>query len=46
MEVTDWLIVFGICRSSDDGTCRIWDARHSQGCARVYVPRRTDDVAG
>ncbi|XP_076901951.1 uncharacterized protein LOC143556546 [Bidens hawaiensis] len=38
--------VFQILSSSDDGTCRIWDARYTQGCARVYVPRRTDDVAG
>ncbi|KAL8232778.1 hypothetical protein R6Q57_002556 [Mikania cordata] len=38
--------VFQLLSSSDDGTCRIWDARYSQGCARIYVPRRTDDVAG
>ncbi|KAI7750751.1 hypothetical protein M8C21_013053 [Ambrosia artemisiifolia] len=38
--------VFQLLSSSDDGTCRIWDARHSQGCARIYVPRQTNNVAG
>ncbi|GJY82326.1 bromodomain and WD repeat-containing protein 1 [Tanacetum coccineum] len=33
-------------KSSDDGTCRIWEARSSQCPARVFVPRRTGDVAG
>ncbi|XP_071741862.1 uncharacterized protein [Rutidosis leptorrhynchoides] len=38
--------VFQLLSSSDDGTCRIWDARFSQCPARVYVPKRTDNVAG
>ncbi|KAK1437216.1 hypothetical protein QVD17_03004 [Tagetes erecta] len=38
--------VFQLLSSSDDGTCRIWDARYTQCCARIYVPRRSDDVAG
>ncbi|KAI3819205.1 hypothetical protein L1987_13030 [Smallanthus sonchifolius] len=38
--------VFQLLSASDDGTCRIWDARYSQGCARIYVPRRADDLAG
>lgn len=38
--------VFQLLSSSDDGTCRIWDSRYSQCRARIYVPRRTDDVAG
>ena len=28
-----------ICRSSDDGTCRIWDARGAQFAPRIYIPR-------
>ncbi|KAF2532377.1 hypothetical protein F2Q70_00032193 [Brassica cretica] len=27
------------CRSSDDGTCRIWDARGAQFAPRIYLPR-------
>lgn len=38
--------VFQLLSSSDDGTCRIWDARYSQCRARIYVPRQTNDVAG
>ncbi|GJT31924.1 PH-interacting protein-like isoform X1 [Tanacetum coccineum] len=37
---------FQLLSSSDDGTCRIWEARSSQCPARVFVPRRTGDVAG
>lgn len=37
---------FQLLSSSDDGTCRIWEARSSQCPARVFVPRRTADVAG
>lgn len=35
-----------ICRSSDDGTCRIWDARNAEIRPRIYVPRPPDSVAG
>ncbi|MFS8014226.1 putative transcription factor WD40-like family [Helianthus anomalus] len=38
--------VFQLLSSSDDGTCRIWDARYSQLCARIYVPKQTNDAAG
>ncbi|KAL2239051.1 UNVERIFIED_CONTAM: Bromodomain and WD repeat-containing protein 1 [Sesamum indicum] len=33
-------------RSSDDGTCRIWDARHSQCRPRVYLPKPTEAATG
>ncbi|ONK66935.1 uncharacterized protein A4U43_C06F13740 [Asparagus officinalis] len=33
-------------RSSDDGTCRIWDARHAQLSPRIYVPKPADALAG
>lgn len=46
VQISHCLIVLDLCRSSDDGTCRIWDARSSQCPARVFVPRRTADVAG
>ncbi|KAG5116454.1 hypothetical protein JHK84_042567 [Glycine max] len=32
--------------SSDDGTCRIWDARYTQSSPRLYVPRPSDSVIG
>ncbi|KAL7582189.1 hypothetical protein Lser_V15G41522 [Lactuca serriola] len=38
--------VFQLLSSSDDGSCRIWDARYSQCRPRIYVPKRTDAVAG
>lgn len=38
--------VFQLLSSSDDGSCRIWDARFSHCRPRVYVPRRTDEAAG
>ncbi|KAJ4793331.1 WD40 domain-containing protein [Rhynchospora pubera] len=31
--------VYQLLSSSDDGTCRIWDARYSQQSLRVYVPK-------
>ena len=31
---------------SDDGTCRIWDARYTQSSPRLYVPRPSDSVIG
>ncbi|XP_027187963.1 uncharacterized protein [Cicer arietinum] len=36
--------VYQLLSSSDDGTCRIWDARHTQSSARLYVPRPSDSV--
>lgn len=33
-------------RSSDDGTCRIWDARYSQWHPRIYVPSPSDAGIG
>ncbi|GLT70273.1 hypothetical protein SLA2020_423650 [Shorea laevis] len=38
--------VYHLLSSSDDGTCRIWDARYSQLSPRIYVPRPSDSVAG
>ncbi|KAA8527385.1 hypothetical protein F0562_034900 [Nyssa sinensis] len=38
--------VYQLLSSSDDGTCRIWDARYSQFSPRIYVPRPPDSVAG
>nr|GMD76560.1 PH-interacting protein [Ipomoea batatas] len=38
--------VYQLLSSSDDGTCRIWDARHSQFSPRVYVPKPPESVAG
>lgn len=35
-----------ICRSSDDGTCRIWDARYSQYSPRIYLPKPPDAITG
>ncbi|KAK6161017.1 hypothetical protein DH2020_004398 [Rehmannia glutinosa] len=37
---------YQLLSSSDDGTCRIWDARYSQFTPRIYVPRPSDAVAG
>lgn len=31
--------LLNFCRSSDDGTCRIWDARGAQFAPRIYLPR-------
>ncbi|XP_061344787.1 uncharacterized protein LOC133290675 [Gastrolobium bilobum] len=38
--------VYQLLSSSDDGTCRIWDARHTQSSSRIYVPRPSDSVIG
>lgn len=38
--------VYQLLSSSDDGTCRIWDARYSQFSPRIYVPRPPDSIAG
>ncbi|XP_009598019.1 uncharacterized protein [Nicotiana tomentosiformis] len=37
--------VYQLLSSSDDGTCRIWDARYSQCVPRVYSPRPKDNVS-
>lgn len=41
-----YFVIFYIYRSSDDGTCRIWDARYSQSTPRIYAPKPSDVVAG
>ncbi|KAJ4956498.1 hypothetical protein NE237_013281 [Protea cynaroides] len=38
--------VYQLLSSSDDGTCRIWDARYSNFTPRVYLPRPVDVTAG
>ncbi|CAA3003798.1 bromodomain and WD repeat-containing 3 isoform X1 [Olea europaea subsp. europaea] len=38
--------VYQLLSSSDDGTCRIWDARYSQCSLRVYLPKPIDSTAG
>ncbi|XP_043708023.1 PH-interacting protein-like isoform X2 [Telopea speciosissima] len=38
--------VYQLLSSSDDGTCRIWDARNSNFSPRVYVPRPMEVTAG
>ena len=35
-----------ICRSSDDGTCRIWDARYSHYSPRIYLPKPSEAATG
>ncbi|KAK7278183.1 hypothetical protein RJT34_23208 [Clitoria ternatea] len=37
--------VYQLLSSSDDGTCRIWDARNSHS-PRIYVPRPSDAING
>lgn len=37
---------YQLLSSSDDGTCRIWDARYSQFTPRIYVPKPLDSLAG
>ncbi|KAL5541939.1 hypothetical protein UlMin_009649 [Ulmus minor] len=37
---------YHLLSSSDDGTCRIWDARNSQLNPRIYIPRPSDSIAG
>ncbi|CAN8285870.1 unnamed protein product [Cochlearia groenlandica] len=38
--------VYQLLSSSDDGTCRIWDARYSQWLPRIYVPSPSDTGTG
>ncbi|OVA02540.1 Bromodomain [Macleaya cordata] len=38
--------IYNLLSSSDDGTCRIWDARYSQLSPRIYIPKPTDATAG
>ncbi|XP_050218722.1 uncharacterized protein LOC126669321 [Mercurialis annua] len=38
--------IYQLLSSSDDGTCRIWDARSSNFSPRIYVPRPSDSLAG
>ncbi|MFS7938120.1 putative transcription factor WD40-like family [Helianthus anomalus] len=38
--------VYQLLSSSDDGSCRIWDARNSQFSPRVYVPKPPEAQAG
>ncbi|KAF3581756.1 hypothetical protein DY000_02036135, partial [Brassica cretica] len=38
--------VYQLLSSSDDGTCRIWDARYSQWLPRIYVPNPLDAGTG
>lgn len=38
--------VYQLLSSSDDGSCRIWDAKSSRITPRIYLPKPTDDVAG
>ncbi|WCJ22313.1 WD40/YVTN repeat-like-containing domain Bromodomain [Euphorbia peplus] len=38
--------VYQLLSSSDDGTCRIWDARNSHCSPRIYVPKPSNNVAG
>ncbi|KAL8138375.1 hypothetical protein V2J09_004376 [Rumex salicifolius] len=37
---------YQLLSSSDDGTCRIWDARNSQNKPRIYEPRRVEALTG
>ncbi|XP_057992634.1 uncharacterized protein LOC110633006 isoform X2 [Hevea brasiliensis] len=38
--------VYQLLSSSDDGTCRIWDARYSNSSPRTYIPRPSDSIIG
>ncbi|XP_031503673.1 uncharacterized protein LOC116266564 [Nymphaea colorata] len=38
--------VYQLLSSSDDGTCRIWDARSSSVNPRIYLPKPPETVAG
>ncbi|KAK8489689.1 hypothetical protein V6N13_032049 [Hibiscus sabdariffa] len=38
--------VYQLLSSSDDGTCRIWDARNAEVRPRIYVPKPSDSLAG
>ncbi|XP_047090292.1 LOW QUALITY PROTEIN: PH-interacting protein-like [Lolium rigidum] len=37
---------FQLLSSSDDGTCRMWDARYSQQPPRIYIPKPPDVAPG
>ncbi|KAL3648108.1 hypothetical protein CASFOL_009076 [Castilleja foliolosa] len=37
---------YHLLSSSDDGTCRVWDARYSQMRPRVYLPKPSDASTG
>ncbi|XP_019428466.1 PREDICTED: bromodomain and WD repeat-containing protein 3-like isoform X1 [Lupinus angustifolius] len=38
--------VYQLLTSSDDGTCRLWDARYSQRNPRIYMPKPSDATTG
>lgn len=38
--------VYQLLSSSDDGTCRIWDARYSQSSPQIYLPKPSNAVTG
>lgn len=38
--------MYQLLSSSDDGTCRIWEARNSQIAPRIYVARPRDPAVG
>ncbi|XP_075639920.1 uncharacterized protein LOC142611701 isoform X1 [Castanea sativa] len=38
--------IYQLLSSSDDGTCRIWDARYSNLKPRVYMPKPSDILNG
>ncbi|XP_068310472.1 uncharacterized protein [Pyrus communis] len=38
--------VYQLLSSSDDGTCRIWDARSSQCPLRIYMPKPSETSTG
>ncbi|GAB2265781.1 hypothetical protein Dimus_000817 [Dionaea muscipula] len=38
--------IYQLLSSSDDGTCRLWDARYSQFKPRIYIPKPIDSSAG
>ncbi|KAF6156947.1 hypothetical protein GIB67_039708 [Kingdonia uniflora] len=37
---------YHLLSSSDDGTCRIWDARYTHVNPRIYLPKPSDDFTG
>ncbi|KAL6505075.1 hypothetical protein OROGR_024892 [Orobanche gracilis] len=38
--------IYHLLSSSDDGTCRVWDARYSHCRPRVYLPKPSDASTG
>ncbi|CAL0320874.1 unnamed protein product [Lupinus luteus] len=38
--------IYQLLSSSDDGTCRLWDARYSQRNPRIYLPKPPDATTG